>query len=70
MYEVESCIRGFHVYRAVWTPYIEVQLEIVRIPSLLQFGKTVKQLVVCRGRSLVSPHSAKARSDILHSYGE
>ena len=27
MYEVESCIRGFHVYRVVWTPYIGEQLD-------------------------------------------
>ena len=27
MYKVESCIRGFHVYRAVWTPYIGEQLD-------------------------------------------
>ena len=27
MYEVASCIRGFHVYRAVWTPYIGEQLD-------------------------------------------
>ena len=32
--------------------------EIVKIPSLLQFRKTVKQLVMCHQRSLVSPHSS------------
>ena len=29
MYKVESCIRGFHVYLAVWTPYIGKQLDCV-----------------------------------------
>ena len=29
MYEMESCIRGFHVYRVVWTPYIGEQLDCV-----------------------------------------
>ena len=27
MYEVESCIHGFHVYRTVWTSYIGEQLD-------------------------------------------
>ena len=63
MYEVESFICRFHVYRAVWTAYIGEQLvfskaAIVKIISLLQFRKTVKRLVMCRGRSLVSPHSS------------
>ena len=27
MYEVRSCIRGFHVYHTVWKPYIKEQLD-------------------------------------------
>ena len=41
------------MYRAVWTPYIGNQLDCIsnsgtiEDPSLLQFRKTVKRLVMC-----------------------
>ena len=62
MYKVESCIMDFMCI-AVWTPYIGEQIICAlhsghRIPSLLQFRKTVKRLVMCRRRSFVSPHSS------------
>ena len=53
MYEVESCIRGFHVYCTCGRLTLESNLivftivVIVKIPSLLQFRKTVKRLVMC-----------------------
>ena len=48
MYEVESCICGFHVYCTCGRLTLESNLivftivVIVKIPSLLQFRKTVK----------------------------
>ena len=52
MYEVESCIRGFHVYHTVWRPCIGEELDCVResgnsesatIPLQLQLRRLVKQ---------------------------
>ena len=62
MYEVESCIRGFHVYHAVWTPYLREQLDCVLDSGNSEdpFAVAVQKAseTIGRGRSLVSPHSS------------
>ena len=31
--EIESCVRGYHVYQSVWTPTIGEELQCVREPT-------------------------------------
>ena len=38
---LESAVRGFHVYRADWTPILGEQLIAVREPDNLEDGLTV-----------------------------
>ena len=69
MYEVESCIHGFHVYCTVRTPYIEEQLDYG-----LDSGNNEDPFTVavhsCAMDDLLCLRAlpAKARSDNLHSY--
>ena len=59
MYEVESCIHGFHEYHAVWMSYIGEQLDCAlhsgssKDPFTFAAQKDGETI----GQSFVSPHS-------------
>ena len=38
MFEVESCVRGYHVYGARWTPLIGEDLQCVRFALIFADG--------------------------------
>ena len=62
MFEVESCIRGFHVYGAVWKPRIGEILSYSREgdnredPFAVLVQKSSATVGMCQGESRVSAH--------------
>ena len=59
MFEVESCIHGFHVYGAVWKKRFSAAVAkeaIEKIPLQFQSRNLAQWAVMCRGKSRVSAH--------------
>ena len=50
-YEVESCVRRYHVYQAIWTPVIGETLKCQKEPNNLadQYGQSIYHVVVFCG---------------------
>ena len=67
-WEMESCVRGYHIYQSVWTPTLDDELICVRDPfnSIDRYAVAVKS----DDDSVVRHLPKRYQDSVLYFYGE
>ena len=62
VYEVDSCVRGYHVYQDTWTPLVGEELHCKREENIHdRHAMVVKKGSACAKKSFCSVHTVFAK---------